>query len=133
MLIVNAKGADGVCVVSDSLRCAGQPADDRLYKLGSGENAQLVKIGDGVATTADGEKYAGSITPIRVMVKNLIDAGISITDAFKMGSLTPSKIIGEDSRIGSIEIGKRANLCILDEKFNTVKVFLDGMAVHRQE
>ena len=125
-LIVNAKGADMVSVVSDSLRCAGQPVDERLYKLGSGDNAQLVKIGDGIAVTADGEKYAGSITPVRVMVKNLINAGIEITDAFKMGTLTPARTVGEDTRIGSIEIGKHADLCILDENFNTVRVFLAG-------
>lgn len=129
ILIVNAKGADKVCVVSDSLRCAGQPIDSRLYKLGSGEGAQLVKIGDGVAVTEDGEKYAGSITPVRKMVKNLIDAGIPLTDAVKMGTLTPARIIGEDKRVGSIEVGKRANLCILDESFNLIKVFLDGKAL----
>lgn len=129
ILIVNAKGADKVCVVSDSLRCAGQPIDSRLYKLGTGEGAQLVKIGDGVAVTEDGEKYAGSITPVRKMVKNLIDAGIPLTDAVKMGTLTPARIIGEDKRVGSIEVGKRANLCILDKSFNTIKVFLDGQAL----
>ncbi len=127
-LIINAKGADKVCVVSDSLRCAGQPIDKRLYKLGADENAQLVKIGDGVAVTEDGEKYAGSITPVRAMVKNLIDAGISVVDAVKMGTLTPAKIIGEDSRVGSVEVGKRANLCLLDKDFNLIKVFIDAIA-----
>lgn len=130
ILIVNAKGADKVCVVSDSLRCAGQPIDKRLYKLGADENAQLVKIGDGVAVTEDGEKYAGSITPVRKMVKNLIDAKISITDAVKMGTLTPAKIIGEDEEIGSVEVGKRANLCLLDEDFNVTAVILDGKIIN---
>ena len=105
--------------------------DDRLYKLGADENAQLVKIGDSVATTADGEKYAGSITPVRAMVKNLIDAGIPLLDAVKMGTLTPAKIIGKEKSIGSIEIGKRANLCILDESFNAVRVFLDGAEIKK--
>ena len=132
-LIVKAKGADKICVVSDSLRCAGQPKDERLYKLGSDENAQLVKIGDSVATTADGEKYAGSITPVRKMVKNLIDAGIPLIDAVKMGTLTPAKIIGIEKSVGSVEVGKRANLCILDESFNAHRVFLDGKEIKASE
>lgn len=125
-MILRAKGADKVAVVSDSLRCAGCPKDGNLYKLGSDENAQLVKIGDGVAMTADGEKFAGSITPVRRMVKNLIDAGIPLTDAVKTGTLTPARIIGEDGEIGSIEVGKRANLAILNADWELLNVMIDG-------
>jgi N-acetylglucosamine-6-phosphate deacetylase len=129
LLIVRAKGSDKVCVVSDSLRCAGQPKDGRLYKLGTGDNADLVKIGDGIAVTVKEGIYAGSITPVRKMVKNLIDAGINIIDAVKMGTITPAKIIGEDSTVGSIEVGKRANICLLDGDFNLSGVFIDGKAI----
>ncbi|MBO5888513.1 MAG: amidohydrolase family protein, partial [Clostridia bacterium] len=82
-MIIRAKGADKVCVVSDCLRCAGLPNDGKLYRLGSGETAQLVKVNDGVATLADGSRYAGSITCVRQMVKNLINMGISVCDAVK--------------------------------------------------
>lgn len=126
-MIIRAKGSDKVCVVSDSLRCAGMPNDGKLYKLGSGETAQLVRVNDGVATLADGSRFAGSITSVRQMVKNLIDAGIPLCDAVKMGTYTPSKIIGEENHIGSIEIGKDADVCILDDNFEIVKVVLKGV------
>ena len=125
-MIVRAKGSDRVCVVSDSLRCAGMPNDGKLYQLGSGETAQLVRVNDGVATLADGSKFAGSITSVRQMVKNLIDAGIPVCDAVKMGTLTPATIIGEDETIGSIEIGKCADLCVLNNQFEIESVILDG-------
>ena len=128
-MVLRAKGAEKVAVVSDSLRCAGCPKDDRTYKLGADENAQLVKIGDGVAITADGEKFAGSITPVRKMVKNLIDAGIDPVDAVRTGSLTPASIIGEDKTVGSIEVGKRANLALLDENWNLINVLIDAVPV----
>ena len=127
-MIIRAKGADKVCVVSDSLRCAGMPNDGKLYKLGSGETAQLVRVNDGVATLADGSRFAGSITCVRQMVKNLIDAGISLCDAVKMGTITPARIIGEDTNIGSLEVGKDADICILNEDFEIEKVFLKGKA-----
>ena len=120
-------------MVSDSLRCAGFEKDGRLYKLGADENAQLVKIGDGVAVTEDGTKFAGSITPVRRMVKHLIDAGIDTVSAVKTGTLTPAKIIGEDKHVGSIEVGKRANICILDPDFNIVSVLLDGAVIQKGE
>ena len=125
-MILQAKGCERVAVVSDSLRCAGQPKDDRLYKLGADENAQLVKMGDGVAVTADGEKFAGSITPIRGMIKNLVDAGIPLADAVRTGTLTPAEIIGEAHRIGSIEVGKQADLCLLDADLNLKGLILNG-------
>ncbi len=128
-LIIRSKGADRVALVSDSLRCAGCPKDDRVYKLGSDENAQLVKIGDGVAITSDGERFAGSITSVREMVKNLVDAGIPVVDAVKMGTLTPARIIGEAQSVGSIEVGKRANICILDSDFNLVSLILNGECI----
>lgn len=127
-MIIRAKGVDKVCVVSDSLRCAGMPNDGKLYKLGSGETAQFVRVNGGVATLADGSRFAGSITCVRQMVKNLIDAGISLCDAVKMGTITPARIIGEDTNIGSLEVGKDADICILNENFEIEKVFLKGRA-----
>ena len=128
-LVVKCKGADNVCVVSDSLRAAGQPRDGRVYKLGSDEDAVRFVIGDGVAVVENSATFAGSITPVRKMVKNLIDAGISLTDAVKMGTSTPSRIIGEDKRIGSIEVGKLADVCILDSEFNLKTTVLGGKII----
>ena len=117
-------------MVSDSLRCAGMPADGRLYNLGSKfDSASLkVKVADGIAMLADGSKFAGSITSVYKMVKNLIDAGIPVVDAFKTGTSVPARIIGE-KKIGSVKKGFAADLCELDENFNIVSVFLDGKKV----
>lgn len=123
-MVIRAKGADNVCVVSDCLRCAGMPNDGKLYTLGSGETAQLIRVNDGVATLADGSRFAGSITCVRQMVKNLIGAGIPVCDAVRMGTHTPARIIGMEKEIGSVAVGNRADLCILDKDFETEKVFL---------
>ena len=128
-MIIRAKGEDKVCVVSDCLRCAGMPNDGKLYQLGSGETAQLIRVNDGVATLADGSRFAGSITCVRKMVKNLIDAGIPIFDAVRMGTLTPATIIGEEKNIGSLETGKNADICILNENFGLEKVFKKGKEI----
>ena len=123
-MIIRAKGADRVCVVSDCLRCAGMPNDGKLYTLGSGETAQLIRVNDGVATLADGSKFAGSITCVRQMVKNLIDAGIPVSDAVKMGTATPARIIGEDKNIGSIEKGKLSDILLIDERLDIKNVIM---------
>ncbi len=126
-MIIRAKGVDKVCVVSDSLRCAGMPLDGKLYRLGlqTDTTAQRFKVADGVAVMEDGSHYAGSVTPVRQMVKNLVAAGISLCDAVKMGTSVPAKIIGRTD-IGSVEVGKSADLCVLDKELNLVDVFVDG-------
>ncbi len=131
-MIIRAKGVDKVCVVSDCLRCAGMPNDGKLYLLGSGDSAQHVKVSDGVATLADGSKFAGSITCVRQMVKNLIQMGFPICDAVRMGTYNPAKIINEDSRIGSLDVGKQADICILDDDFEVDKVILKGKIIKKQ-
>ena len=128
MMIYNAKGSDKLCVVSDSLSAAGMPIDGRTYKIGAGENAQLIKAADGVARTEAGI-FAGSITPVLKMVKNITEWGIPFVEAVKMGSLIPARIIREDSRIGSIEVGKLADICIIDEEFNVKNILIDGKLI----
>lgn len=126
-MILKCKGANKTALVSDSLRCAGMPIDNRLYKLGcnDADDAQSVKVADGVAVISDGSRFAGSITPIHQMIKNLIDSGIDITDAVAMGTSTPANIIGADN-IGRIFPGYTADICILNEKFDIIDVFKDG-------
>ena len=127
MMIYKAKGSDKLCVVSDSLSAAGMPMDGRAYKIGFGENAQYIKVSDGVALTAADGIFAGSITPVFKMVKNLIAWGIPITDAVKMGTLIPARIIHEDDKIGSIEVGKLADLCLFDNHFDIKYSVLGGI------
>ncbi|MBO5889681.1 MAG: amidohydrolase family protein, partial [Clostridia bacterium] len=42
---------------------------------------------------------------------------------------TPAKIIGEDKNIGSLEKGKFADVCILNESFEIEKVILNGKEI----
>jgi len=125
-LIFKCKGR-GMCVVSDSLRCAGMPNDGRLYRLGSGddETAQLFKVSDGVAVLSDGTRYAGSITPVHKMVKNLMAAGIDAVDAFAAATSVPAGIIGATD-IGKLEVGCKADLLVLDDKFDIEKIYINS-------
>ena len=43
-----------------------------------------------------------------------------------LASLHPARLIHKDDEIGSIVVGKRADLVLLDEKLLTRRVFVDG-------
>ena len=52
--------------------------------------------------------------------------GVSIKDGVKMASLNPAKAIKMDKEIGSIEIGKRADLILFDHEINIKRVYIEG-------
>ena len=43
-----------------------------------------------------------------------------------MASLNPAKVIGLDDEVGSIEVGKLADLDFIDDKFNVLRVMSEG-------
>lgn len=134
-LIYKCKGAEKLCVVSDSLRAGGMPADGTLYSLGSihDDNAQKFIVSDGVARLPDGSRFAGSIQPVSQMVRNLIvDGDVPLKDAVMIGSLTPAKVVGIDSEFGSLEVGKIADICIMNKNLHVVRTMISGKTVFEE-
>jgi N-acetylglucosamine-6-phosphate deacetylase len=46
-----------------------------------------------------------------------------------MASLTPARIAGWDSDIGSLSVGKRADILVLDRHLRVQRVFRDGVEI----
>ena len=128
-MIYKLKGADKICLVSDSLSIAGMPKGE--YYIGSGDSKQKIEIDDGVAVIKELNTYAGSITPISKMVAQLYKAGISKEDAIKMATLTPAKLIGLKD-IGDIKVGNLADLNILDKDLNVINTLFNEEIHHPQ-
>lgn len=132
-MIHAAKGADKACVVSDAIAPAGLPEGDELYSLGTGEDCTKVRVEDGVAMVEDRSCYAGSIQALDQMVRNLVnDADIPLVDAVRMATLTPAEVIGIDDDCGSIAVGKRADLCVLDQDLHVIKTVIVGKTVYER-
>ena len=61
------------------------------------------------------------------MVRNMFkNTSASLPEAVRMGSLTPARRVGMDSRLGSLEAGKQADFLILDEDLRVCQVFIAG-------
>lgn len=115
-------GEDRAVVVSDSMRGAGLGEGE--FELG-GQQAFVEKNGK-YAVLGDGT-IAASITNIHQEFKNLISFGIDFKTALKSCTINPAKSIGEDNNIGSIQVGKAADLVFLDEKLDIKEVYIDGI------
>lgn len=122
--VYRAKGAGRVCLTGDSMRCAGTAAGTSI--LGPLGDGLPVVIEDGVAKLPDRSAFAGSIATADRLLRTALEAGIPLHDAVRMMSLTPARIMGMDDEIGSIEIGKRADLAVFDQDIQIERVMKGG-------
>lgn len=124
-LALKIKGADMVAGITDATRIAGTHMQEGM--LGSLKNGTAVIVDDGVAKLPDMTSYAGSIcTMDRALRVLCVDYGVDAVTAAKMLSTTPARLIGMDDTIGSVEIGKNADLVIADNSFNITAVIKNG-------
>jgi len=127
-MVSRVKGVDKVCLISDSMRCAGQ--DVKKSVLGSLKNGRPVIIEDDVAKLPDRSAFAGSIATddslVRVMIQK---AGVSVQNSVRMMTLTPAEIIGISNRKGSIEKGKDADLICFDDNITIKGVMINGKPI----
>lgn len=115
-----ALGENRSIVISDSIMAGGLA--DGEYTLGG----QKVFVNDGVARLADGT-LAGSTTNLFDELRNLLAIGIPVRQAVKSCTINPARAIGVDGKTGSIEIGKSADLLIVNDGLSEIKaVFVKG-------
>ena len=113
---------DRICLISDSLRCCGMP--DGKYELGG----QVVYLKEGAAYLSDGT-LAGAASNLVEDLRTAVRFGISLRDAVLAATLTPARVIGLDSEIGSLEPGKSADFLICSPDLELREVYIDGRKV----
>ena len=112
-------GAERVVLVSDAMAACGMPDGD--YKLGNLE----VKVENGTARLHNGT-IAGSATPLMEAVRRAVGFGIPLTDAVRAATLNPARVAGLQDSIGSLSVGNQADLVVLNERLEVVRVMLRG-------
>lgn len=119
-LIYRAKGADRICLVSDTGKISGLPDDDyRIYGKTRHNHCGAIYLDDGT--------LAGSWHTVLKGVQNLHSIGVPLTDITRMASANPAKALDIDNKTGAIRKGLAADLVLLDSELNPVKVFIDGI------
>ena len=115
-------GRDRVVLISDSVRAAGMP--DGKYMLGG----QEFTLRGAHATLPDGT-LAGSATDLMSCLCKAVRFGIPLVDAVRAAAVNPAKAIGIFDSVGSLDVGKQANLAILGPDLALKAVIFQGKAV----
>ena len=125
-LVIKNKPHDKYTLITDAMRAKGMP--DGKSELGG----QEVFVNNGEARLADGT-LAGSVLKMNVAVKNLVEkAGVSFTDAIDFATYNPAKNIGVLNERGTIEVGKRADLTVLNSDFEVLYTLVNGKIVYKK-
>lgn len=124
------KGVDHVALVTDCSRALDEPAGE--YRFGPADGGEPFYSDGAVGLTTDRTSLASSVRGMDFMVRHMHQVvGVDLPTAVRMASLTPAKIVGLDGEIGSLEVGKRAEIVLLDAGLRVAAVFVDGEPVER--
>ena len=125
-LVIKNKPHDKYTLITDAMRAKGMP--DGKSELGG----QEVFVNNGEARLAD-RTLAGSVLRMNVAVKNLVEkVGVSLTEAVDFASANPAKNLGLYNERGSIEVGKRADLTVLNSDFEVLYTLVNGKIVYKK-
>ncbi len=111
--IIMGKGVDKVILITDSTVYPNPPPE------------RLSHVTD--INFDDRGGIAGSKLTMNLACRNIMTHTSSgICEAFLMASRNPARLLGLDNEIGSIEVGKTADLVIVTDRFDVKKVILGG-------
>lgn len=110
-----------LCFITDCLPAGGLPEGE--YTLGGAKiiyKNNLCKLEDGT--------IAGSVLKLNKGVWNVFtNTSIPLYECVNCATLNPANAIGVADRKGSIEVGKDADIVILDNEFNVKKTIIGGV------
>lgn len=123
-LLIKNKPHDKFTLITDSMRA--KHLADGVSELGG----QKVIVKNGEARLENGA-LAGSTLKMNDAIKNLVlKCDVAFTDAVDFATVNPAKNLGLFAKKGSIEVGKDADLTVLDGEFNVLLTIRNGKVIY---
>ncbi len=116
-LIVRTKGVERICLITDSMPSRTNHKNNEQMGIWYGPDLNYDDEG----------MLAGSRMTLENGVRNLMThTGYGLCHAIRMATLNPARLLGIDDRVGSLKVGKTANLIVIDDAVHVKQVFLQG-------
>ncbi len=120
------KGTKKLCLVTDANRALGMPPG--TYRFGPSDTGTFFES-DGKVGFVPGSGLASSVVALDTMVRTMLrDTPAPLEDVVRMASLTPAERAGVARSVGSLEVGKLADVLIFDTKMQLKRVFVHGFS-----
>lgn len=119
------KGPDYGIMISDALMAKGTPTGSK-YLFGGNE---IVIYPDGSAHLTSTGGLAGSTLCINKGLKVMVeDALVPFSYALNACTINPARCLHLDDRKGSIQVGKDADLVVLEDNYDVLQTYCRGKA-----
>ena len=129
-MILRVKGEEHISLITDCIRPGGTEYIEGETAYDDLEKKHPIYLENHVAVMPDRKSFAGSISTTSNLVRTMVfKCGVDLPTAVRMASLNPAGKIGLSNRIGSIEVGKQADLLLLDPSLKVEKVLLCGQEI----
>ena len=119
-MVVRTKGVEKMVLITDC-----------MPKSGDFTNNEADGIAYGPDLNYDYEGHlAGSHLTLENACRNLMThTGYGLCHAIRFATINPARLLGIDNEVGSLEVGKKANLILIDDTVRVSKVILEGEQV----
>jgi len=123
-MLYRAKGAAGICLVTDATAGAGL-ADGSQFSLFGNECV----LEGGVCLLADHSALAGSAARMIDLVRTLVDdVGLPLSEAITMATDNPARAIGLETK-ARVAVGAKADLVVLSSELEVLRTFAGGKEI----
>ncbi len=124
-LAYNARGPQGLILTSDRVALVSTDGQCATAVAGAARDASA----RGAAAQRDDGTLAGSLTSLLDAVRLMVQTtGASVAQAVSMAAGNPARLLALDQR-GTIAVGARADLLVLDRELKLKTVFVAGREV----
>jgi N-acetylglucosamine-6-phosphate deacetylase len=126
-LVARIKAPDELYLVTDALAGLGMPPG--RYFLADREY-----ISDGTCGRLPDGTLSGSLLPLNRAIRNLVDAaGLEPAVAVRLATLNAARAIGLEATHGRVEVGRRADLAIVDDDWEVLATIAGGVLAYRAD
>lgn len=122
-ILVDVKGTSGVILVTDAVRAAGLSEGE--YMLDN----RPIRIHEGAVRLQDGTLAGSVLTMERALMNVTAATGNPLAETWRMSSLNAARALGLSADKGSLEVGKDADLVLLDESYRVHHTIVQGEIV----
>jgi N-acetylglucosamine-6-phosphate deacetylase len=126
-MLYRAKGASGICIVTDATAGAGLPNESH-FSLGG----QDCVVRDNVCLLADGSGLAGSASRMIDLVRTIVEkVSLPLHEAVRLATENPARALGLATEKGCLVSGADADFVVLSPKIEVVRTFCGGKEIFK--
>jgi N-acetylglucosamine-6-phosphate deacetylase len=123
-MLYHAKGAKGICLVTDATAGAGLPEGSQFALFGKD-----CIVENGVCLLADRSALAGSAARMIDLVRAMVrEVNVPLNEAIAMATENPARAIGLETK-GRLMVGADADLVVLSPQLEVIRTFRCGKQI----